>query len=241
MKVALVTGASKGIGRAVAEKLALNGASVVVNYNSDNAGADETAAKIRELGRRALPFKADVSSFSEVERMAEAVKNEFGTVDILVNNAGMNRDKTLKNLSSEDWNAVLAVDLTGMFNVTKAVLPMIPEGGRIINISSIVGLDGNFGQTNYSAAKAGVIGYTKSLAKELARKKILVNAVAPGFVETQMTSGIPPEIHEKISASIPLGRMGKPEEIAEVVAFLASEKASYCTGSVFRIDGGMHL
>lgn len=240
-KTALVTGASQGIGRAIAEKLAENGANVIVNYLANEEGAKEASEKIASYGVKALLCKADVSKLSEVEEMQKHALQEFGKIDILVNNAGINRDRTLKNLSVDEWNAVIAVNLTGVFNVTKTFIPVIPEGGRIINITSIVGMDGNFGQTNYSAAKAGLIGFTKSLAKELARKKILVNAIAPGFVETPMTQAMPQEVKDKVTAAIPLGRMGKPEEIAELAAFLASEKSSYITGSTLRIDGGFKL
>jgi 3-oxoacyl-[acyl-carrier protein] reductase len=239
-KNALVTGASQGIGRAIAEKLGEAGANVAVNYFHNEEGARETVEKIASYGGKAFSVKADVSDAAQVDEMRKRVESEFGRIDILVNNAGINKDRTLKNLGADEWNSVIAVNLTGVFNVTKAFLPLIPEGGRIINVSSVVGLDGNFGQTNYAASKAGVIGFTKSLAKELARKRILVNAVAPGFVETPMTSGMPQEARERVVASIPLGRMGKPEEIAEFVAFLASDKASYATGSVFRVDGGLN-
>lgn len=240
-KTAVVTGASQGIGRAIAEKLGEYGANVLVNYLVNEAGAKAAAEKIRSYGGKAVVFKANVSNSSEMLELAKLASQEFGKVDTLVNNAGINRDKTLKNMTVEEWNEVIAVNLTGVFNTTKAILPLVPEGGRIVNVSSIVGMDGNFGQTNYSATKAGIIGFTKSLARELARKKILVNAVAPGFVETPMTEKMPAEIREKVVSSIPLGRMGKPEEIAELVAFLASEKSSFITGSVFRIDGGMQL
>ncbi len=240
-KIALVTGASQGIGRAIAEKLAENGASVVINYLANEEGALQAKARVENFGAKALAFKADISKTDEVAALVAAASKEFGRIDILVNNAGINRDKTMKNLSEEEWNAVISVNLTGVYKVTKAALPLIPEGGRILNVSSIVGIDGNFGQANYSAAKAGVIGFTKTLAKELARKNILVNAIAPGFVETPMTGGIPADVKEKIVARIPLGRMGKAEEIAELAAFLASGKCGYATGSVFRVDGGMTL
>lgn len=237
----MVTGSSRGIGRAIAEKLAEHGASVVVNYLSNEHDAKAVVEGITAKGGRAFLCKADVSDVKQVEEMGRKVTQEFGKIDILVNNAGINRDRTLKNMSHDDWHSVVGVNLTGVFNVTKTFLPLISEGGRIVNISSIVGADGNFGQTNYAATKGGLIGFTKSLAKELARKNILVNAIAPGFVETPMTQGMPQEVRDKVTASIPLGRMGKPEEIAELAAFLASSKSSYITGSTFRIDGGLRI
>lgn len=237
-KVALVTGASRGIGKAIALELARSGANVVINYNSDEKEALEAVEDVKKLGVECIAAKADVSKFEDCVAMAEVVKKRFGHLDILVNNAGALSDRTLKNMTKEQWDFVLRINLDGVFNVTKSLLPLIRENGRIVNISSIVGLSGNFGQSNYAASKAGIMGFTKSLAKELGKQKITVNAVAPGFIDTQMTKAIPFLRRKMILAMIPLGRAGTPEDVANLVAFLASEKSGYVTGEVICIDGG---
>lgn len=237
-KVALVTGASRGIGKAIAVELAKNNINIVVNYNKDESEAVKVVEEIKKIGMESIAVKANVSSFEECAAMIEVIKKKFGYIDILVNNAGALADRTLKNMTKEQWELVINTNLNGTFNVTKNALLLMNDGGRIINISSIVGISGNFGQTNYAASKAGIIGFTKSLAKELGKRRITVNAVAPGFIETQMTKGIP-FIRKKIMmAMIPLGRAGTPEDIANLVAFLASDKASYITGEVICVDGG---
>lgn len=237
-KVALVTGASRGIGKAIAVELAKNKVDIIINYHKDEKEALKVAEEIKKIGVDSMAVKADVSSFDECAAMIEAVKKKFGFLDILVNNAGALSDKSLKNMAKEQWDLVLKTNLDGTFNVTKNALPLIRENGRIINISSIVGISGNFGQTNYAASKAGIIGFTKSLAKELGKHKITVNAVAPGFIDTEMTKNIP-FIRKKIMmAMIPVGRAGMPEDVANLVAFLASDKSSYITGEVICIDGG---
>jgi len=237
-KVALVTGASRGIGRAIALELARNKICVAINYNSDGEEAASVVENIKKRGVESIAVKADVSNFDECAKMMEIVKNKFGSLDILVNNAGALSDKTLKNMTEGQWDMVVKTNLYGTFNVTKTSLSLMRDGGRIINISSIVGISGNFGQTNYAASKAGIIGFTKSLAKELGKRKITVNAVAPGFIETQMTKSVP-FIRKKIMiAMIPLGRAGIPEDVANLVAFLASDKSGYITGEVICVDGG---
>lgn len=237
-KIALVTGASKGIGKAIAIELANNNVNVIVHYHSDEKGASFVVEEIKKSGSEGFTIKADVSSFEECAAMAESVKKKFGFIDILVNNAGAISDRSLKNMTKEQWDIVVRTNLDGVFNVTKNVLPLIRENGRIINISSIVGISGNHGQTNYAASKAGIIGFTKSLAKELGKYKITVNAVAPGFVETDMTKNIPFIRKKIIMAMIPLGKAGTAEDIANLVCFLASDKAGYITGEVIRVDGG---
>ena len=238
-KIALVTGASKGIGRAIAVELAKNGANVAVNYYKDEKEAINVVGEIKKLGVDSIAVKADVSDFNECAAMIEVIKRKFGAIDILVNNAGALSDRTLKNMSKEEWSLVIKTNLDGVYNVTKNALSIIRENGRIINISSIAGLLGNFGQTNYAASKAGIIGFTKSLAKELGKQKITVNAVAPGFIETQMTKSISFLRKKMIMAMIPLGRAGLPQDVANAVAFLASEKAGYVTGEVICVDGGL--
>lgn len=240
-KVALVTGASRGIGQATAIELAKAGADIVVNFIGNEAVADETVEKIEALGRKALKIKADVSNAEEVQAMVDEAYAAFGHIDILVNNAGITRDGLLIRMKDSDWDDVLNINLKGVYLVSKAVAKIMVKqrSGRIINMTSVSGVTGNVGQANYAAAKAGVIGFTKTCAKELAARGITVNAIAPGFIETAMTDVLPEKIKEGIAASIPFGRMGQPEEIASVVTFLASDFASYVTGQVLNVDGGM--
>ena len=237
-KVVLITGASGGIGKAITKKFATAGAKVALN---DIAPAEENLKKLaKELGSRY--FLADVSKLEEVEKMVENIQKEFGRLDVLVNNAGITQDRTLAKMTKEEWQKVIDIDLTGVFNCSKAVLPLIiANQGKIVNISSLVGQRGNFGQTNYAAAKAGIIGFTKALSKEVGRFGVTVNAIAPGFIETRLTENLPPELKETIKKFTPLGRFGKPEEIANLIFFLASEEASFITGAVINIDGGLPL
>lgn len=240
-KIALVTGGSRGIGRAIAIELAKEGASVAINYAGNVKAAEEVKAIIEEAGGKAIILQADVSNEQAAAEMVEKVIAEFGGIDILVNNAGITRDSLFIRMKSEDWNAVINTNLTSMFNCTKvAAKYMVKQRkGRIINLSSVSGIMGNIGQTNYSAAKAGVIGYTKSLAREMAARGITVNAVAPGFITTDMTAAMPEKAKEHVLSAIPMGKMGQPEDIANAVLFLASDKASYITGQVVKVDGGM--
>lgn len=240
-KTALVTGASRGIGRAITLRLAAEGASVAINYAGNTAKAEETKAAIEAAGGKAALFQADVSDSAQVEQMVAAVTEAFGTIDILVNNAGITRDGLLMRMKEEDFDAVLDTNLKGIFHVTKAVskLMMKKRAGRIVNMASVVGIMGNAGQTNYAAAKAGVIGFTKSAAREFAARGITVNAVAPGFIATDMTAAMPEKAKEATLAAIPLRRMGEPEDVANAVAFLVSDQASYITGQVVKVDGGM--
>lgn len=240
-KIALVTGASRGIGRAVAIELAKEGAAVAINYAGNKSAAEEVQKIITEMGRRAMIIQADVSDEKSAADMVEKVIKEFGGIDILVNNAGITRDGLFIRMKEEDWNAVINTNLTGIFNCTKtaAKYMMKKRSGRIINMSSVSGIMGNAGQTNYAAAKAGVIGFTKSLAREMASRGITVNAVAPGFIATDMTAAMPEKAQEHVLSSIPLGKMGEPKDIANAVLFLASDKASYITGQVIHVDGGM--
>lgn len=240
-KVAIVTGASRGIGKAIALAMAGAQADIVVNYAGRADAAEETAAAIRQLGRRAMVYQADVSDTSQVQGMVDAALAEFGKVDILVNNAGITRDNLILRMKEEDWDTVLQVNLKSAFNSIKAVSRSMVKAryGRIINVSSVVGLHGNAGQANYAAAKAGLIGLTKSMAKELGPRNITVNAVAPGFIMTDMTEQLSAEAREKMTASIALNRLGKPEDVASLVAFLASDFCGYITGQVIAVDGGI--
>ena len=240
-KTALVTGASRGIGRAIALCLAAEGARVAINYAGNVKAAEEVKAAIEAAGGTAILCQADIADSAAVEAMVANVVKEFGTIDILVNNAGITRDTLLMRMKDEDFAKVLDTNLKGVFYCTKAVskLMMKKRSGRIINMASVVGLVGNAGQTNYAAAKAGVIGFSKSAAKELASRGITVNVVAPGFIGTDMTAGLPESVKEKMLTDIPLGRMGEPEDVASAVLFLASDQASYITGQVVNVDGGM--
>lgn len=240
-KVALVTGASGGIGRSVSIALAKAGADVVINYSGNLAKAEEVQKEVEALGRRSMVIKADISSADEVSAMMKAAVKSFGKIDILVNNAGITRDGSLLMMKEEDWDAVLNTNLKGVFLCTKtaAKLMLKKKYGRIINIASVVGLIGNAGQANYSAAKAGVIGLTKTSARELAARNITVNAVAPGFIRTKMTDVLPEEVKESMLSQVPLARLGTPDEVADAVLFLASDRASYITGQVISVNGGM--
>ncbi|MEM7113122.1 MAG: 3-oxoacyl-[acyl-carrier-protein] reductase [Chloroflexota bacterium] len=241
-KVAVVTGASRGIGRAIAEDLAAHGAKVVINYNSSAAAAEEVVAKISEAGGEATAVQADVSDFAQAQALIKAAAKAYGHVDILINNAGTTRDTLLMMMKEAQWDTVLDTNLKSVFNCCKAVArPMLrrKKGGRIINITSIVGLVGQAGQSNYAASKAGIIGFTKSLAKELGSRQITVNAIAPGFFPTALTDVLDEPLVEKMMELIPLGRMGNLEEVAHLATFLASDKSSYITGEVIRVDGGM--
>lgn len=240
-KTALVTGASRGIGRAIALALAARGFAVALNYAGSHDAAEAVKKEIEEAGGKAFTIQGDVSKSEDVDRIFKAVKDEFGGLDVLVNNAGINRDALLIRMKESNWDDVIATDLKSNFLTTKAAAAMMmrKRKGSIINISSVVGIMGNIGQANYAAAKAGVIGLTKACAKEMAARNIRVNAVAPGFIETAMTDGIPEKIREGMIASIPMGRMGQPEDIARAVCFLASDDASYITGQVLVVDGGL--
>lgn len=242
-QTAIVTGGSRGIGRAVAVRLAKDGMNLVINYRGNSAAAEETERLCRELGAEVLLVQGDVSRAEDCEKLAAQAKEAFGRVDVLVNNAGITRDGLLARMREEDFRAVLDVNLVGPWNMMKAVnrIMMKQRYGRIVNLSSVTGLMGNMGQTNYAAAKAGILGMTKSYAREVASRGITVNAVAPGFIDTDMTEAMPEGAKDKIITGIPMGRTGKPEDVAEAVAFLASEQAGYITGEVLRVDGGMAM
>jgi acetoacetyl-CoA reductase len=238
--IALVTGSSRGIGKAIAAELASRGMSIVINYIDSDDVALGFARELKVKGVNALAIKADVSNRKEVQLMVSEAIETFGKIDILINNAGITSDKTLKNLSYDDWDSVLSVNLTGIFNATKEILPhMIPLGrGSIVNISSVIGQTGAIGQSNYSASKAGVIGFTKSCALEVAKYGITVNAICPGYVETDMLRAVPADVLERIRQRIPLRRFGRPDEIADVVRFLVTE-GHYITGQCININGGL--
>lgn len=240
-KIALVTGGSRGIGREIALKLSKEGSHIAFFYTSNEEKAREVVKELESNGVKAMALKVDVSVESEVVEAVKLVEKDFGTIDILVNNAGITRDNLLIRMSEKDWEDVLDINLKGAFLTTKAVVRkmMKKRYGKIINISSIVGVKGNIGQSNYSASKAGIIGFTKSMAQELAARGIRVNAIAPGFIETDMTDVLSSDVKEEMLKNIPLGALGKPEDIANLVVFLASSKADYITGQVINIDGGM--
>ena len=240
-KKALVTGASRGIGRAIALALAAAGADVAVNYAGSEAAAKEVAAAIEAMGRKAVVIKANVADNGESTAMVDEAVKEFGRIDILVNNAGITRDTLLMRMKEEDWDAVLTTNLKGVYNCTKAAVKymMKQKSGRIVSISSVVGLTGNAGQANYAAAKAGVIGFTKAVAKEVAARGITVNAIAPGFIKTDMTSVLSEKVVEGMLETIPLRRLGEADDIAKAVLFLVSEDANYITGQTLHVDGGM--
>ena len=242
-KVALVTGGSRGIGKEIALELARNGANVAISYVSNKVKAKEVIDEIGSLGVKAIAIKADVSKEEEVQEMIKKVEEEFNTIDILVNNAGVTKDNLLIRMKEEEWDEVMSVNLKGTFLCTKAVSRMMMKKryGKIINITSVVGITGNVGQGNYSASKAGVIGFTKSMARELASRGIRVNAVAPGFIETDMTDVLKEDIKDAMLKSIPLGIFGKPKDIADAVVFLASSKSDYITGQVVNVNGGMNM
>lgn len=240
-RIAIVTGASRGIGRSIALALAERGAAVVVNYASNAGAAEEVSQLIRDGGGKVSTYKANVAEPAEAAALVKAAIDEFGGVDILVNNAGITRDNFILRMKDEDWDQVLGVNLKGAFNCTKAAAKFMIKNrsGRIINISSVVALIGNASQANYCAAKAGLIGLTRAMAKELGSRNITVNAVAPGFITTEMTAGLPEDVKETMLSQIPLKKLGGPEEVAELVAFLASDAAGYITGQTIAVDGGM--
>ncbi len=243
-RVAVITGGSKGIGRAVALKFAREKARLVlVHYDADDVAVEETAGLAAELGAEAEGRRVDVSSRDDVALLFEDVMDRHGRVDLLVNNAGITRDTLLMRMSEEDWDAVLAVNLKSVFNCTRAVVqPMMKQRrGRIVSISSVVGQIGNAGQANYAASKAGILGFTKSVAREVAPRGITVNAVAPGFVATEMTDGLPQKVKDAFMQQIPLGRIGEPDDVAEAVYWLCSDAASYVTGQTIHVNGGMFM
>lgn len=240
-KIAVVTGASRGIGRAVAQRLASEGATVIINYNGSKEKAEETLREIEETGGRGVIEQCDVSDFEQCREFIQKVIKEYGALDILVNNAGVTKDGLIMGMSEEDFDRVIDTNLKGAFHTIRfAVRQMLKQkSGRIINMASVVGVSGNAGQANYAASKAGVIGLTKAAAKEVASRGITVNAIAPGFIETDMTASLPESVKEATLAQIPLGYFGKAEQVAAAVAFLASEDAAYITGQVLHVDGGM--
>lgn len=242
-KIALVTGASRGIGSAIAQKLAAAGATVIVNYSGSEAKAQEVVEKIKAAGGNAVAMKCDVSDFGACKELADAILKEFGRLDILVNNAGITKDGLIMKMTESDFDQVIAINLKGTFNMIQNFSRTFlkQRSGKIINISSVSGVMGNAGQANYSASKAGIIGLTKSVARELASRHVCVNAIAPGFVETDMTDNMPQAAKDGMTQMIPMGRLGAPEDIANAALFLASDAADYITGQVLCVDGGMAI
>lgn len=240
-KVAIITGGSRGIGKEIAKKFAKKNYNLVINYVSEKTNTEELKKEFEALGAEVLFIKTNVTSYEECEKMAKDAINKFGKIDVLVNNAGVTKDSLLLRMKEEDFDTVINVNLKGTFNVTKACIPymMKKKSGKIVNISSVVGISGNSGQANYAASKAGIIGFTKSVAKELASRNILANCVAPGYIATDMTNGLSDAVKESINNQIPLKRVGMPEEVAKAVYFLAGEENSYITGQVVNVDGGM--
>jgi acetoacetyl-CoA reductase len=241
-KVAIVTGSSRGLGRAIAAELADHGAKVVINYNENQKEAESLAAELKGKGSDVLVIQAGVADASECARLIDETVKHFGGVDVLINNAGVNRDRTIRRMTIGEWDEVIATDLSSIFYCTYAAVPHMIErgGGRIVNMSSIVGQMGNLGQSNYAAAKAGIVGFSKSAAQELARFNITVNALCPGFIETEMVTNLTEGVQKALLAKIPLGRFGKPEEVARVTRFLVTE-GEYITGAQININGGMYM
>ena len=240
-KCALITGATRGIGKQIALTFAKEGYDIAINYRAENDDLKNTKREIEANNVKCFAVQGDVAKFEDCEKFVKQIVEEFGNIDVLVNNAGITKDMLLMRMKKEDFEQVIDTNLVGTFNVTKNVVPymMKARSGRIINISSVVGISGNAGQTNYSASKAGIIGFTKSLAKEIASRNILVNAVAPGFIETNMTDVLKDDVKQEIAKNIPLKRMGTAQDVANVVKFLASDDSSYITGQVINVDGGM--
>jgi 3-oxoacyl-[acyl-carrier protein] reductase len=240
--VALVTGGAQGIGKAVAFLLARNGADIIVS-DINLEKAEETAKELQALGRKTMAMKVDVANLDQVEKMVGAILEKFGQIDILVNNAGITRDKLILRMTEEDWDAVLNINLKGTFNCTKAVVRQMSKqrSGKIVNIASVVGEMGNAGQANYAASKAGVIGFTKTIAREFAQRGINVNTIAPGYIETPMTDSLPEKVKEELKRLIPMERLGKPDDVAEAVLFLVSDTSSYITGQVLNVNGGIYM
>lgn len=242
-KVSLVTGSSRGIGRATAIMLAEAGSDIIVNYVSNVDAATSVVAEIKKAGRKAIAIQADISDAKQCDGMVDQAIDAFGTIQVLVNNAGITRDRSFLKLSAEQWHEVLLVNLDGAFNLTSKLLPQMVESkwGRIVNMSSIVAQMGNFGQSNYAVAKGGLIAFTKTLAREVARKGVTVNAVAPGFIDTDMTASVPDDALDMVKKLTPMGRLGRPEEVARAVRFLAADQASFITGQVINVNGGMYM